>query len=201
MAVVLGPQSGVFVLDVDQHEGGGDGIAELAKLEAQNGPLPAAPTVLSPSGNGRHLYFRWPLSPIRTAAIAPGVEALANRGAATLPPATKRGKPYRWKADRHIAYLPPPPAPPWLLKMAAPPPLPRASRPPDRKPQHQRVLLGHGAEAGLAAGERGAGEVEQLGEVLLAQPELAAQAGVLGAEDPTETAAAAVRTSPCSRRP
>ena len=139
LAVVLGPRSGVFVVDADQHEGGADGPAELSKLEARNGPLPPAPVVLSPSGNGRHLYFRWPTGSIRTGKIAPGVEVLANRAAATLPPSTKRGKPYRWKADRHIAYLPPPPAPAWLLKMAAPPPLPRAPRPPDRKPSDRYI--------------------------------------------------------------
>jgi hypothetical protein len=131
LAVVLGPDSGVFVLDADQHEGGADGLASLAKLEAEHGRLPAAPVVLTPSGRGRHLYFRWPASRIRTCKIAPGVELLADCAGANLPPSRKREGPYRWSLSRHIDYLPPPEAPAWLLRLASPPPPPSPrQRPP-----------------------------------------------------------------------
>src|SRR5215831_6308491 len=49
VAIATGPDSGVWVLDVD----GDDGEATLRKLEAAFGPLP--PTVEVITGNGRHL--------------------------------------------------------------------------------------------------------------------------------------------------
>ena len=44
---------GVFALDVD-----GDGIGQLADLEARYGPLPA--TLRTRTANGQHIFLRWP---------------------------------------------------------------------------------------------------------------------------------------------
>jgi bifunctional DNA primase/polymerase-like protein len=55
IGIRTGPESGIWVLDLD----GEDGIQDLAKLEAENGPLPRTPTLKTGSG-GRHLYFAWP---------------------------------------------------------------------------------------------------------------------------------------------
>jgi len=44
---------GVFVLDVD-----GDGVARLARLEEELGPLP--PTLRTSTANGQHVFLRWP---------------------------------------------------------------------------------------------------------------------------------------------
>lgn len=44
---------GVFALDVD-----GDGVARLVELEGQHGPLP--PTLRTRTGNGEHVFLRWP---------------------------------------------------------------------------------------------------------------------------------------------
>lgn len=44
---------GVFVLDVD-----GDGVARLVELEATHGPLPS--TLRTRTGNGEHVFLRWP---------------------------------------------------------------------------------------------------------------------------------------------
>jgi len=57
IAIATGPDSGVWVLDVD----GDEGESTLRKLEAAHGALP--PTVEVITGDGRHLYFRWPASP------------------------------------------------------------------------------------------------------------------------------------------
>jgi hypothetical protein len=156
-AVVTGPESGVLVVDVDQHAGGVDGLGVLRELEQQHGPLPAPPVVLTPSGAGRHLYFRWPRGPVRSSgAIAPGVEVIADRGACTLPPSRKAAGPYRWSLSRHPAYLPLPDAPPWLLAMIrppAPPPRPRRPAPPptgERRERYARAALE--AEAAAVAG-------------------------------------------------
>ena len=55
IAVRTGPESKVWVLDVD----GEAGIKDLERLEAEHGPLPRTPTVRTGSG-GRHCYFAWP---------------------------------------------------------------------------------------------------------------------------------------------
>ena len=44
---------GVFALDVD-----GDGIEQLAELEARYGALPA--TLRTQTANGQHIFLRWP---------------------------------------------------------------------------------------------------------------------------------------------
>lgn len=54
VSITTGPESGVWVLDAD----GAAGLAALAELESQNGPLPRTPTVRT-GGGGKHLYFRW----------------------------------------------------------------------------------------------------------------------------------------------
>lgn len=59
--VATGPESGIFVLDVDHHarDGAPNGFDTLAALEAEHGPLPKTFRVRTPSG-GAHLYFRYP---------------------------------------------------------------------------------------------------------------------------------------------
>jgi hypothetical protein len=54
IGVATGPDFGIWVLDVD----GIDGEGTLRQLEAEHGALPA--TVESITGDGRHLYWRWP---------------------------------------------------------------------------------------------------------------------------------------------
>jgi hypothetical protein len=125
LAVVCGFTSGVLVIDVDQHAGQVDGLAALRDLERQHEPLAAPPVALTPSGAGRHIYFRWPRAPVRFGRIAPGIECVA---CATLPPSRKRAGVYRWSLSRHPAYLPLPPVPAWLLAMLKPPPPPRPRR-------------------------------------------------------------------------
>lgn len=44
---------GVFALDVD-----GEGVARLAELEAEHGPLP--PTLRTRTAHGEHIFLRWP---------------------------------------------------------------------------------------------------------------------------------------------
>ncbi len=57
IGVRTGPESGIWVLDVDREEG----IRHLAGLEAEHGPLPRTP-VVETGGGGRHYYFAWPES-------------------------------------------------------------------------------------------------------------------------------------------
>jgi hypothetical protein len=132
-SVVCGPASNVLVVGLDQHPGGTDGLATMRELECQRRPLPAPPMVLNPTGAGRHLYFAWPGELVRSGPIAPGVEILGDRMAATLPPSRKLAGAYRWGLARHPSCLPLPELPQWLLAMIRPPaPPPRARH---RRPQ------------------------------------------------------------------
>ncbi|SEE27912.1 Primase C terminal 2 (PriCT-2) [Rhizobiales bacterium GAS191] len=57
IGIAPGKESGIFVLDVD----GEPGETQLAKLEAEHGPLPETTEVKSGrAGGGRHLYFKYP---------------------------------------------------------------------------------------------------------------------------------------------
>jgi hypothetical protein len=129
LAAICGPASDLLVLDVDQHDGGPDGRASLRQLEERLGPLPCTPFTITPTGRGRHYWFRWPGGAIRSGAIAPGIEVLGDRMAANRPPSRKCGRPYRWSLSRHPNYLARAKLPPtWLALMRPPPPPPRRAR-------------------------------------------------------------------------
>src|SRR5215472_12062024 len=82
IGIATGAVSHIFVLDVD----GIDGEAELTKLEAKQGSLPA--TVEAITGKGRHLYFKMPDCDLRNSAskLAPGIDVRANGGYVLSPP-------------------------------------------------------------------------------------------------------------------
>ncbi|OAI41758.1 hypothetical protein AYO40_02340 [Planctomycetaceae bacterium SCGC AG-212-D15] len=95
IAVVLGPVSNLFAIDVDGEE------AHRALL-ARLGSEPLAPKVLSGSGKPYryHLFFRYPAG-IETSAKStpwhPQLEFRGNRGIIVLPPSRhKSGNLYRW---------------------------------------------------------------------------------------------------------
>jgi hypothetical protein len=110
IGVATGQRSGVFVVDVD----GADAEAELRKLEAQYGALPA--TVESITARGRHLYFAWPTKhPVRNTAgkIAPGIDTRGEAGYVLAPPSVHRtGRVYAWSVDSASSFAT---APQWLL--------------------------------------------------------------------------------------
>ena len=54
IAIATGPDSGVFVVDVD----GVEGESALLELENKHGPLPK--TLTATTGRGRHIYFKYP---------------------------------------------------------------------------------------------------------------------------------------------
>jgi Bifunctional DNA primase/polymerase, N-terminal len=59
IGIPTGEASGYWVLDADVDPVKGlDGLAELEKLQAQNGALPETVTSITPRG-GKHFYFRW----------------------------------------------------------------------------------------------------------------------------------------------
>jgi hypothetical protein len=133
VAVVTGPQSGIWVLDIDTPEGHArDGFASLAALVAEHGPLPETLTAESPSGS-RHLYFNWPSAGgIRntTNVPGPGLDVRAEGGMVIAPPSVKPdGGRYIWVNASPVAD-----APQWLLDLVTPDapqmPAPRRATPP-----------------------------------------------------------------------
>lgn len=99
---------GFWVLDVD----GAEGVASLAALEAQHGPLPPTLRVRTGSG-GWHLYFHSPAGqrlPSRTR-FAPGLDTRADGGQVVAPPSVHAsGERYRAFLLASLVA-----APPWLV--------------------------------------------------------------------------------------
>jgi Bifunctional DNA primase/polymerase, N-terminal/AAA domain len=115
VGVATGATAGFFVVETDTADGHGegtDGLAALAKLEVEHGPLPVTLEAESPSGS-IHRYFKHPGFKIKNSAseVAPGVDVRGDGGMVVAPPSVKPGKgTYRWRNALPIAE-----APQWLL--------------------------------------------------------------------------------------
>ena len=108
-AVVLGPVSDLFVVDVDGKEAHDELIRRLGKV-------PKAPTVLSGSGKPYryHLFFRCPSIPTRAKATPwhRQLEFRGEGGIVVLPPALhKSGKRYKWARGKSLDDISPPDLP------------------------------------------------------------------------------------------
>lgn len=96
VGIVTGPLSDLVVLDVD----GDDGLANLALLQEQIGPMP--PAVCSQTGSGGYHYlFRHPGKDHRVVnrahALAPCLDIRGNGGLFVLPPSRHySGNEYHW---------------------------------------------------------------------------------------------------------
>src|SRR4051812_18837785 len=125
-----------WVLDRDDDKGG---AATLARLEAENGPLPTTVTAITGSG-GRHLYFAPPAGrrlPNSVGRVGPGLDVRPAGGYVIAPPsAHESGGAYGWAPGLAPWSAPLAPAPGWLLDRADPPAPPR---PPLRLPNRPAV--------------------------------------------------------------
>lgn len=137
LALACGPESGVFVLDLDR-KGAVDGFASLARLEGLHSPLPITWTSETPSV-GEHRFFRYPVDlvlrnkvglrvyhPDGSRTVYDGLDIRALGGSACLPPSAKPHGSYCWKLKPSDVALAD--APKWLLDLAVDPP------PPPRRP-------------------------------------------------------------------
>jgi hypothetical protein len=128
-----GPDSGVWVLDIDPEKGGSD---SFAAMENHFGTLPETLEVKTGSG-GRHLYFKWPAGrqlknrkDLRGALNQKmrGIDVRADGGYVVLPPSGHpSGTTYAWAWDSPVAD-----APPWLLDLVDPPKAPPPMHPAPR---------------------------------------------------------------------
>src|SRR5271169_1082401 len=88
VAIATGAVSKIFVVEFDTPE---------AELELRRLGLPATVEVIS--ARGRHLYFKYPGTPVRNTAgkIAPGIDTRGDGGFVLAPPSIHpSGALYRW---------------------------------------------------------------------------------------------------------
>jgi putative DNA primase/helicase len=78
IGVAAGPQSNLFVVDLDQKDGK-PGWESLATLEGRYGPLPAGPRVRTPTG-GMHFYFLFDPRMRNAVDALPGIDVRAAGG-------------------------------------------------------------------------------------------------------------------------
>ena len=118
IGVPTGERSGFWISDEDiDQKKGIDGCAELAKLIAQNGPLPPTRVCITPRG-GRHHHWQVvgqaKLIRNSTSKIAPGIDVRGIGGYAVIPPSVcANGTTYRWEGGQDLGV-----APDWLVKAA-----------------------------------------------------------------------------------
>lgn len=123
VGIVTGPETGLLVIDVDTPEDHShDGMAELARLIEEHGPLPETVEAATPTG-GRHLYFNYPVGEdIKTIAghVAPGIDQRGRGGIVLAPPSCKPdGQAYTWTHPPGSVELAD--CPEWLLALARKP--------------------------------------------------------------------------------
>lgn len=117
-AIATGASSGVWALDLDNHDGK-DGLATLAALEHQHGRLPHTPAQRTGSG-GEHRLFRMNGVEVRNSAgkIGPGIDVRGTGGYIVLPPSVHPdGGTYEWIDACHPADIDPADAPAWLYDL------------------------------------------------------------------------------------
>ncbi len=107
--VATGPESGIFVIDVD----GEYGENSFCSLVERHGTW--SKTLTAITAHGRHFYFDWPTSgTIRNSAgkLGAGLDVRGDGGYCVIPPSTHpSGAVYEWAADLQVTS-----APGWLLE-------------------------------------------------------------------------------------
>jgi len=91
-------RSNLFVVDLDRHPGGADGVANFKAFRGDN-PVPRCPTTKTPSG-GYHLYFRQPEGERlgnRTGTLPAGIDCRGDGGWTVAPGAVFEQ--WRWVGD------------------------------------------------------------------------------------------------------
>lgn len=122
IAVPTGPRTG-WVLDLDRHPGGADGLQTLADLERQHGALPPTPMVRTAS-NGRHLWWAYPADRQVTsrAKVLPAIDVRGAGGYVIVPPSVSEAGPWEWSGgDDPADGVALATAPAWLLDLVCRP--------------------------------------------------------------------------------
>jgi hypothetical protein len=111
--LACGPESGIYVLDVD----GEDGRATIAEWDRRSWKLPKTRTHKTP--RGLHLLFRWPEEfhfTISAGKLGPGIDERGDRGYILYPPSLSQS------GERYVCLdetVPLADIPDWLLELIA----------------------------------------------------------------------------------
>ncbi|WP_054967237.1 bifunctional DNA primase/polymerase [Alicyclobacillus ferrooxydans] len=98
-ALACGPESKVWVLDIDNHK---NGYESLARLEEKVGTLRGNTVMVKTGGGGLHIYFAWPTDgSLITNKVDlkeyEGIDVRGDGGYVVVPPALHRsGNRYKW---------------------------------------------------------------------------------------------------------
>lgn len=116
IGVATGPESGLFVLDVDvKPDKGIDGRATLAALEARYGPLPATPRQRTGSGGEQYLFRHVDGLKNSASTLGPGLDTRGEGGYIVIAPSHNTNGPYTWIVSPDAAPLADVPA--WLVEL------------------------------------------------------------------------------------
>ena len=118
VGIATGKESGVWVLDVD----GDEGFQSLNELVKTHGAMPRTVTCNTGSG-GLHYYYRHPGWRIgNSRRKMPGLDTRGDGGYVVAPPSIHpNGNAYQWQDGHAPGEVEVAEAPPWLLKIFAPP--------------------------------------------------------------------------------
>ncbi len=112
IGIPTGAASGVSVLDVDARHGG---LATLAEIIREHGPLPDGPVVIT-GGGGLHYWFGHHDGLRCKSGVLPGIDVRAGGGYVIAAPSIHTsGVPYRWHPCDWDISVPLPAPPDWLL--------------------------------------------------------------------------------------
>jgi len=77
----------LFVVDVDRHPGGADGLKSISSVMPRDAPFPAGMLSVATPNNGFHLWFRMPPVPVKSSAgrLADGVDTRGAGGYVIAP--------------------------------------------------------------------------------------------------------------------
>jgi Bifunctional DNA primase/polymerase, N-terminal/AAA domain len=126
VGIATGEGSGIFALDVDTYNEGGD---TLHDLERQHGPLPVTVEAVT-GGGGRHLIFCHPGKRVMTVkSFLPGLDVRGDGGQIVVAPTVHpNGNRYAWHVDLSPWDVPVAEAPDWLIQLVT-------ERPPEPEPE------------------------------------------------------------------
>ncbi len=113
VGIVVGPESGICVLDIDPRAGGAENANKILAI-------PQTLTVVT-GGGGRHVFFRYPAEGLvsRNGALGPGLDVKAAGGYIIAPGSGHiSGGVYAWEVTHHPDEVPLADAPAWLLAAA-----------------------------------------------------------------------------------
>jgi Bifunctional DNA primase/polymerase, N-terminal/Primase C terminal 1 (PriCT-1) len=141
VGIVTGVVSGLVVMDVDPQHGG---IASLAELEREHGPLLQTVEAVS-GGGGRHLYFAHPGGHVNNrVALAAGIDMRGDGGLIVAPPSIHpSGRRYLWRPGHSPLEIALASLPGWLLDKIT-----LGGGPRGHSPAYWRRLISEGVSEG-----------------------------------------------------